>query len=125
MKYCVNCGAELKKGEGFCGKCGKKVEKITKTETPNVQIVNTVVEEVDERPMSGLAIAGFCVGILSLFLINLFGFVGFVGFILSLVALLTIKNLRRGKGLAIAGIVLGGIGIICGIIQTINFIASL
>ena len=52
----------------------------------------------------GLAIAGFVV--------SFFGWFGIVGFILSLVALNQIKNsngTKRGRGLAIAGAIIGGL----------------
>ena len=70
-----------------------------------------------EHKTNGLAIAGFCVSIASLF-INLFGVVSAVGLVLSCVARSQIKQTGAGgKGMATAGIVIGIIGIIWAVIS--------
>ena len=69
-----------------------------------------------QNKTNGLAIAGFCVSIASLF-INFFGAVAAIGLVLSCIARSQINQTGAGgKGLATAGIVLGIIGIICGVI---------
>ncbi len=63
---------------------------------------------------NGLAIAGFVVSLCSL-LINFGGIVGLVGTILSAIGLSQVKTKGKGKGLAIAGIIIGVISIVYGI----------
>ena len=63
---------------------------------------------------NGLAIAGFVVSMVSLF-INIAGLVGLVGTILSAIGLAKVKEKGKGKGLAIAGLIIGIIGIVYGI----------
>jgi hypothetical protein len=65
---------------------------------------------------NGLAIAGFVTSLLCM---------GLVGLILSIVGLSQIKKdpSQGGKGLAIAGIVLGALGIVAGIFWYIFFVA--
>lgn len=70
---------------------------------------------MEEKKNNGLAIAGFVVSLVSLF-INFAGIVGLVGTILSGVGLEKSKNLEgKGKGLAIAGLIIGIIGVVYGI----------
>ncbi len=61
-----------------------------------------------------LALAGFIVGLCSL-LINFGGIVGLVATVLSGVGLSKVKATGKGKGFAIAGLVIGIISIIYGI----------
>ena len=64
--------------------------------------------------MNMLALVGFIVGCASL-LLNFFGIVGIAALILSIIGLVQINQKHtRGKGLAIAGAILGGIGVIWG-----------
>lgn len=57
--------------------------------------------------MNGLAVAGFVVSLVSL-LLNFWGTVGLVGAVLSGVGLSQVGHMQqRGKGLAIAGLVIG------------------
>lgn len=70
----------------------------------------------DTRRMNGLCVAGFVVGIVSVFL-NIYGIVGIVALILSAVGLSSCtKHNQRGKGLAVAGLVLGIVGVIWGLV---------
>lgn len=68
---------------------------------------------LEQVKTDGMAIAGFVTGLVSLFL---FGFIlGVLGVIFSAIALKRIKRepeSRKGKGLAIAGLILGIVGII-------------
>lgn len=76
-----------------------------------------------EHKTNGLAIAGFCVSIASLF-VNLFGVVAAVGLVLSCVARSQIKQTGAGgKGMATAGIVIGVIGIIWAFIALVILLA--
>lgn len=48
MKYCTNCGAEIKEGVAFCSKCGTKVGAKRPVE-------GTVVNNVSAQPKSKIA----------------------------------------------------------------------
>lgn len=73
---------------------------------------------------NGLATAGFVVSICSL-LINFAGIVGLIGAILSGVGLSKVKSTGKGKGLAIAGLIIGIISVIYGIYSIFNAAAIL
>lgn len=68
---------------------------------------------------NGLAIAGFVVSLCSL-LINFAGLVGLVGTVLSGVGLAKVKTTGKGKGMAIAGLIIGIISILWGIYSIYN-----
>lgn len=63
---------------------------------------------------NNLALAGFIVSLCSLF-INFAGIVGLVATILSAIGLSKVKSTGKGRGFAIAGLVIGIISIIYGI----------
>ena len=99
-KFCPNCGAELQDEQDICVKCGKMVKKNNNQASNNK---NT------------LATTGFVIAIVSLF-INYAGVVGLVATIISAIGLTKSKNYNgAGKGLAIAGLIIGIISIIYGI----------
>ena len=56
MKYCTNCGAELKEGSDFCSKCGAKVG-------AKKPVEGTVVNNTGAQPKSKMA-----AGLLGIFL---------------------------------------------------------
>ena len=71
-------------------------------------------QQQGKPPMNMLALVGFIVGCVSL-LLNFWGLVGIAALILSIIGLVQINQKHtRGKGLAIAGAILGGIGVIWG-----------
>lgn len=57
MKYCANCGAELKEGAEFCSKCG------TKKGTNKKPVTGQPVNNANTQPKSKLA-----AGLLQIFL---------------------------------------------------------
>lgn len=60
MKYCTNCGAELKEDSAFCPKCGTKVgAKSSSKQT----VEGTVVNNTNSQPKSKMA-----AGLLGIFL---------------------------------------------------------
>ena len=75
-------------------------------------------QNLENQPNNGLAIAGFVVGLVSIFL-NFYCITGVVGLILSILGLKKSKETGKSKSLAIAGIVCSIIGIIVGIIGII------
>ena len=68
----------------------------------------------EQKLTNGLAIAGFVVSLCSL-IINFAGIVGLVGTILSAVGLAQVKTKNSGKGIAIAGLIIGIFSILYGI----------
>lgn len=71
------------------------------------------------KQSNNLALAGFIVALCSL-LINFAGIVGLVATVLSGVGLSKVKTTGKGKGFAIAGLVIGIISIIYGIYSIYN-----
>lgn len=70
-------------------------------------------QAVEQVKTDGLAIAGFITGLVSLFVVGIL--LGTLGIIFSSIALSRIKKqpeVRKGRGFAIAGLVLGIIGVI-------------
>ena len=70
-------------------------------------------QNLENQPNNGLAIAGFVVGLVSIFL-NFYCITGIVGLILSILGLKKSKETGKSKSLAIAGIICSIIGIIVG-----------
>ena len=75
--------------------------------------------EENNNQKNPLAIAGFVVSLCSL-LINFGGIVGLVGTVLSAVGLSKVKTTGKGKGMAIAGLIIGIISILYGIYSIFN-----
>ncbi len=87
MKYCTHCGSELRDEAVLCPKCGCMVDSY-----------NSVGKNNDNSSGNGFAIAGF--------VLSFFG--GILGIIFSAIGLSkSNKNGGKGKGLAIAGLVVG------------------
>ena len=67
------------------------------------------------QPYSGTAIAGFVVSLVG---------VGVVGLILSVLGLKDTKNgQKRGRGLAVAGVVIGALGTLLQLVFIVSFLA--
>lgn len=92
----------------------------TMTHQPQTQ----PIAPVEPQPTNGLAIAALVVGIVAV----ISGWVPFWGLLVGATAVvLGIIGLKKstGKGMAVAGIVTGAIGALCGIFVIIFFIAAL
>lgn len=102
-KFCANCGNELTENSKFCSKCGSNGE-----ETNSIKN-NEPVQNVNagETKTNGQAIAAFVLSIVGLFIFGLI--CGILSISMSTAALKHIKMFpnEKGKGLAIAGIVIG------------------
>lgn len=121
-KYCVNCGEELSEDSKFCNKCGVDSEKNNIAQSN--QNVNTTNQ--GESKFNGQAIASFVVSLVGLIIFGLI--CGIVSLSLGITSLKHIKEFsnEKGKGLAIAGIVIGSIDIVLVLFATIvNVIATL
>lgn len=75
-----------------------------------------------QKGANGLSIAGFVVSLVSLFILALYGITGTIGLILSAVGRSQAVSEGRKTGLATAGIVLGIISIIGGIVNAFIYL---
>ena len=75
-------------------------------------------ENNGKKPSNPLALAGFIVSLCSL-LVNFAGLVGLVATVLSAFGLSKVKTTGTGKGFAIAGLIIGIISIVWGIIAIV------
>ena len=99
---CRNCGNQFPDDSAFCPYCGKRA--IAETYYND--------EQPQQRPISGLCVAGFVVSIVSWFL-SLFGVVPALGLVLSIVGInVANKSNQRLKGLGIAGAIISGVALI-------------
>lgn len=138
--FCPNCGHQIPDDSVFCPDCGQSTQsqsppqsQESQSQQPPVYNAEPVQNQSyqyqysveytrDTRPMNGLAVAGFVVGIVSCFL-NFYGIVGVVALILSALGLSGCsRNNQRGKGLAIAGLVLGIVGTVLGVVSVCSCI---
>ena len=75
-----------------------------------------------QKGANGLSIAGFVVSLVSLFILALYGITGTIGLVLSAVGRSQAVNEGRKTGLATAGIVLGIISIMGGIVNAFIYL---
>ena len=116
---CPNCGTELNNNETFCTNCGKRVDGAIDTPT-GVETSNTNTENEVEQPVqqatqpvatnttkyNSTVITGFVIAIISLFFYPII--LGSVAAVLSAIGLKQVNETNeKGKGLAIAGIIIG------------------
>lgn len=102
--YCPNCGTQNNDGAGFCANCGASL-------TPNVNAAPmpaaVPVAALPEQKTNGLCIAGLIVSLVSIILA---GTTAIIGLILSIIGLISAgKKNEKGKGAAIAGIIISSI----------------
>lgn len=117
---CLKCGAPLN-GAAFCAACGTPAEaNVATTPMPTIQPKATEFQAPQPPfspapPTNGLAIAGFVTSLVCL---------SPVGLVLSIVALNQIKKSplpQGGSGMAIAGIVIGGIPTLLFVFMLLSF----
>lgn len=118
MKFCSNCGKELKDGADVCVSCGKAVNgasaPVTGAGTTN--------------PVQGACVAALVCGILSVIL-GWVPIVCFVALALGIVAIVLGVKGRKGSpagktGLATAGMVIGIIGVCLASIYSLCYICA-
>ncbi len=121
-KFCANCGAEVSDGYAFCEKCGTPVNDAAPQAAPAGQpVYNQYGPAPQQQAGNGMAVGGFVCSLIGL-LLCCGGIVSIVGLILSIIGLNKSKQLNgAGKGLAIAGIILGAIGVLCGVLVGILY----
>lgn len=113
--YCHACGEQIEDGLHFCPRCG--------TQQPNTSVVPA--QPANKTSTDVCSVVGFVVSLISL-LINFWGIMGIVATVFSVIGLLHCnQNHAKGKGLAIAGIVIGTISIVYGAFTLIVLAAVL
>ncbi len=112
MKYCPNCGKEVKDGADICLGCGTVINKGNVANTNN---------SVAGKQSNVVGIIGFVSSLVGLFL---WPFVfGTAGIICSAIGISKAKTLQSGKGLSIAGLIVGIVDIVWWIIALIILVA--
>lgn len=113
-KFCINCGSEIQDGARACVNCGTLVDGGVVTPTPATTTVN--VNAVQQPQQSnGMAVAGFVISLVSV--VFCCGSFNWLGLIFSIVGLVKSKSVGgKGKGLAIAGIIISAIVMVLSII---------
>ncbi len=144
MKFCGNCGAQLEDSAKFCPFCGNACDPATQQTSSQaasaaepVVPVSAVIPPTPVTPIptiqaqtaysvppktNSMAVAGFVLGILSLFswICCLGTLTSILAIVFSAVGLSKIKQTgEQGRGLAIAGLVLGILGMVSYIIYLI------
>lgn len=107
MKYCPNCGAEVQNDTNTCLACGKELKTVT----------------IDNQTNNAMAITGFILALVSLFL-NFWGIVGILATVFSAIGLSQTKKLNgKGKGMAIAGLIIGIFSILYGLYTIVALVS--
>ena len=121
--FCSHCGTANTTNSNFCPNCGAPMN--------TVQPMNNMAQPMSNYNMgmpnmyaanktNGLALAGFITAMISLIL-NFWGIVGIVATILSGVGISkTGPGKEKGRGLAIAGLIIGIFSILYGLLQIIR-----
>ncbi len=117
---CPSCSFDNKDGSVFCTKCGASLS----GDRPPLQAYNNRAASLDDGDpgKDGMAVASLCCGIASLVCCCTSAFTLVLG-ILALV----FGILGRGStnsGIAVAGIVMGSIGIAFGLVSTVFIVFS-
>jgi lipopolysaccharide export LptBFGC system permease protein LptF len=130
MKYCKRCGAQLSDDAKFCSSCGASVKQESdenqnheqpqpyspySTSQQNTQYTQYAPPYQPQKKKNGLSMAGFIVSLAGMLFLPLVS--GIVGLVLSVIGLRNSKREGLGTdGFAIAGIIIGVINILYGIL---------
>lgn len=122
-RTCKYCGNVLEDGDNFCQKCGAVADSVQDSNpgmsaqananvTNNFNQQNTTANNAYAGRTSGIAIGGFVCSLIGLFVAGII--LGIVSISLGAAALNHMKTFpeEKGKGLAIAAIVIGIIDIV-------------
>lgn len=124
--YCTNCGKECNQDEKFCTGCGTALNVSLEQTTASISVAEPAPTAAatptnEKKKFNVFAIVGFVIS-----LVCFLGGPGTIvlgplaGLIFSIVALVQIKkNSQKGKGLAVAGVILGAISTVVTLVVTI------
>lgn len=121
---CATCHSDLKEGASFCGNCGAAIllspaqpQYATAPAAATPAPGAAPLYAVPKQPSSGFSIASLVLGILSL----VCSLIWFISIPLGVAALVFgfMGKPKGGKGMALAGIITGAIGIVASIIIVI------
>lgn len=104
--YCTNCGKEIDDKAVICVNCGVATGNFIAKDVVSVQ------PNGETKPINGFGIAGFAVGISSLWFGVFFCVAPIVGLILSIVGMKNRSKCTSCNGLAIAGLVLSIVALV-------------
>ncbi len=113
MDHCQTCGNPLAEEARFCANCGAPVP-VPPGATP------VVVQQAAAPGSPGIGVAGFVLALVGLFV----PVVGGVGFIFSIVGYRQAKREGLSTGLSLAGIIIGAIATLIGIIIVVLFVGA-
>lgn len=108
-KKCVNCGTELEEGAVFCDECGTQQIVSKSSEGNNIQAAqknfqqNVVSQSTAQMKNSGMGIASFVLGIVS---ICTFGCLFIPEILVIIFGIMAICDKNTKHGLAIGGLVM-------------------
>lgn len=110
MRYCPACGAQVAEDIQYCSSCGYNMNQQAQSAYQTANYNSTPISTTSTSS-NGMAIAGFVVSLISLFLCC--GCISIVGLILSCIGLKRAnQNNGAGKGLGIAGLIINILGIL-------------
>lgn len=126
-KFCPSCGQKITEEGVFCINCGYNLggsnntsQSVVENVAPNNYGSNVNVNVVQQPTASnGMAVAGFVLGILSLCCCCYTSIIGILGLVFSIIGFNNSKTLpdNKGKGLAIAGIILSSVSLAIGLVS--------
>ena len=118
--FCPYCGTENTNKANFCPNCGAQMNNIAPPPVPQMNPNYMPPNMYPQNKTNGVALAGFITAMVSLVL-NFWGIVGIVATVLSGVGISkTGPGKEKGRGLAIAGLVVGIFSILYGLIQILR-----
>ncbi|MCH5147594.1 MAG: zinc-ribbon domain-containing protein [Clostridiales bacterium] len=111
--FCTNCGKEIDDKAVVCVNCGVATGNFVAPGIVNAGLNN------EQKKVNGLGVAGFVVGLVSLWLGVIFCIAPIVGLILSIFGMINRPKCNSCNGLAIAGLVLSIIAFVLWILYWI------
>lgn len=103
--FCRHCGHEINDNAVICPNCG--------VATDNYAAVAKPAATATDQKFNGLALAGMICAIVGIIGGNyIFCIPSIVGLILSIVGMVKVKEYKSGYGFALAGIIVGAIGLL-------------
>ena len=101
--FCTHCGKEVNDNAVICPNCGVPTENYNKVSKP----------AGTQQKLNGFALAGMICAIVGIVGGNyIFCLPSIAGIILSIVGMVKVKDYNSGFGYALAGIIVGAIGLV-------------